>query len=125
MSATLQSQVIQLANQINGLAGQLQNISSQVAVLNTQWNALNGQSVLNAMGTVAQNTDGSPGAADASPTSGHPISATLYPSLSRATSAYNYGATLTLLQQLLNLLTGQAVATQATAPTLLAEMSGG
>jgi hypothetical protein len=125
MAQTLQSQVIGLANQMNGIAAQLVGLQALLTAINEQWSALDGQTVMNAMGTCAQNADGSIGAADSSPTTGHPINPATYPTLNRATSAYNYGATLTVLQQLLNLLNGAAVTQQTTAPTILAEMTGG
>jgi hypothetical protein len=125
MAQTVQTQVIEDANTINALASQLLNLATQVNLLTASWNALNGATVMAAMGTVAQNADGSLGTADGSPTSGHPVNPALYPALSRATSAYNYGATLTILQQVATLCAGSAVATQSSAPTLLAEMTGG
>jgi len=133
MPATTQSQAEDLANQLNGVAAQFVALQQQLTVLNTRWTAINAQSVLDAMPTVTQNADGSQGTADVDNStppvpihvSGHPINAVSYPGFQRATSSYNYGAMLTIAQQFLNLVNGEAVATQASAPTILAEMTGG
>ena len=125
MAATKQTQVLQLANTINALAPQVLALADQINQLSAQWTALNGQGVLDALGTVAQNSDGSLGAADATPTTGHPINPALFPTLARATSSYNYGATLSLLQQLAVLIGGGAAAQQSGAVDLLAQMTGG
>jgi hypothetical protein len=125
MAATKQSQVLQLANTINALAPQVLALADQINQLSAQWAALNGQGVLDALGTVAQNADGSLGATDGTPQTGHPINPALYPALARATSSYNYGATLTLLQQIATLVAGGAPAQQAGAVDLLAQMTGG
>lgn len=125
MASSEETQVIELANDLNDFAAQFLAVIEAATELNARWNALNAQAVMNAMGTVATNADGTLGTADATPVTGHTINPATYPGFSRQTSAYNWGALLTLVQQFLNLNNGQAVTTQANAPTLLAEMTGG
>lgn len=125
--ATLNSQVVALANQAMGLIGQLDTMLYQINALVAQWNALNGAAVVGAMATCATNADGTLGAADASPSTatGHVIDNRVTPGLLRATTAYNIGVAENLLADVASLLNGNAVAAQADFPGILAQLTGG
>lgn len=127
MAATLNSQTVQMANDIMGLISQLGALKSQIDSLVAQWAQLNGATQMAAMATCALNADGSLGAADASPSTatGHVIDTRVVTSLGRATSAYNVGLAENLLSAVSSLLSGNAVAAQSGFPSILAQLTGG
>jgi hypothetical protein len=66
MAATQQTQAIQDANTIIALGGQLLSLYNAIVAANQSWQDHTSLTVLNAMGTVAQNPDGTLGTADGS-----------------------------------------------------------
>lgn len=125
MSATLNSQTIQLANHgmalMQSLAGRLQDAQAFV----TQFVALNATAQLEAMPTCATNTDGTLGTADATPTSGHVIDTRVVTDLNRAIAAYDLGVIENRIADVISLTQGNAVAAQNTWPAELAKAVGG
>lgn len=125
MSATLNSQTIQLANHgmalMQSLAGRLQDAQAFV----TQFVALNATAQLDAMPTCATNTDGTLGTADATPTSGHVIDTRVVTDLNRAIAAYDLGVIENRIADVISLTQGNAVAAQNTWPAELAKAVGG
>jgi hypothetical protein len=109
MAATPQSQAIGIANQLISMAQVLNDLYQTVTILNQQWTDDAVANTLNAMGTVAQNADGSLGAADATPNPAHPLNLTTYPTLYRAVSANQIASLLTILQNILTYVNGSAV----------------
>ena len=125
MSATLQSQAIAMANTITGLCQQLAAIEDAINLVSGQYTQLQGATVLGALATCAANADGSLGAADTTPTTGHVIDTRVFPALSRAQSAYDIGAALTGLQAVAALLAGSPPTQQGQMPQILAKFIGG
>jgi len=125
MSATPQSQAIQVANQIMSLSQQLLGIYQQMAVLDAAWTDDGVATTIAALGTTALNADGSPGAADGTPNAAHPINLTSYPTLSRAVSSNQIAQAKTIMDGIVNYVGGQAVSTQAGARAILNAVTGG
>jgi hypothetical protein len=125
MTATPQSQAIQVANQLFSNASALMAIyQSQIAIDNT-WNDNTVGATLNAMSTVALNSDGTAGSADGSPNVAHPLSPTLYPTLQHMLSSNQISSIKTILDEIVTYINGQAVATQAAARAILNSGIGG
>lgn len=125
MAATPQSQAIQTANTIMGLAAQLLNIYQQMVILDATWTDDAVAATVAAMATTALGADGAPGAADGAPNVAHPISTTLYPSLTRAVSSNQIGQAKTILDGIVSYVGGSAVTTQASARPILNAVTGG
>lgn len=125
MAATPQSQAIQTANQLMAMSQQLLQIYQQMVVLDGVWTDDNVATTIAAMTTTTLNADGSPGAADGSPNSAHPISTTVYPTVSRAVSSTQLAQAKTIMDGIVNYVGGQAVSTQAGARAILNSVTGG
>lgn len=125
MSATPQTQTIQTANSLISLAGQLLSIYQQMVIIDAAWTDNGEANILNALGTVTLAPDGSTGSADATPNVAHPISPTLFPSLSRSLSANQITSIKTVLDSIVTLVNGSAVSAQAGARGILNSAVGG
>lgn len=125
MSSTLQSQAIQDANTVMNLAAQLKNLYDQITVANAAWNDHSALTVLQAMGTVAQNSDGTLGAVDGTPNNVHPLNPTTYPTLIRAISASDLGSILTQLNAVVGFINGSQVGPTAGVRAVLNKSTGG
>lgn len=109
-SATLQSQAIVNVNTIINLASQLLTLSSAIAAVNNAWLDDGTANVINAMGTVTLNTDGTLGTADLTANVTHPFNVVTYPTLLRAISANQVASLLTVLNNIPTYVAGTAVA---------------
>ena len=109
MTANIQSQAIGLANTTIALGAQLLALYQQITALDQAWSDVNAGATINALGTVAQNADGSLGAADGAPVVTHPISPALYPSLMRSMSANQITVVKTMLDNVATYVNGTAV----------------
>lgn len=110
MPVTEQSQAISLANEVIQVSNALLNLLAQINVLVQTYNDSGASNVWQALGTCVQNADGSLGAADQSPTSGHPINTANYPSLSQAVSATALMSAVGFFQDYQSVLNGTAAA---------------
>lgn len=125
MAATPQTQAIATANSLIALSQQLISLYQAMVILDAQWTDQAAATTLAAMGTVAQNADGSLGAADGTATVTHPLDPTKYPGLSRSISSNQIGQLKTILDGVVNYVGGSAVATQASARPILNVAVGG
>lgn len=125
MSATLQSQAIQIANGLIAVGQSLAAAKAQIDALGTQYTALALGTPLGALATTVVNTDGSLATADVSPVSGHVIDTRVITAMTRAISATDIGSLLTGLQAVSTLLAGSATAQQGQMPQILAKITGG
>jgi hypothetical protein len=78
-----------------------------------------------ALNTCAQNADGSLGAADASPVAAHPIDPRVYPALTRAVSSVALTGGGVILNNIITVLAGGAVAADPTIPGKLNALTAG
>jgi len=124
-AATQQTQAIAVANQLIGLSTALISIYQQMVVLDAAWTDQGTANVLNAMGTVALNTDGSTGTADVTPNVTHPLSPALYSNLSRSLSANQITSLKTILDNIVTYVNGSAVSATASARSILNTTVGG
>lgn len=125
MAATTQSQAIQIANQLINLSNQLMQIYTQMVVLDAAWTDNGVANVLNALGTVPLNADGSTGTADGAPNVAHPISPALYPALQHTLSANQVTQLKTVLDNVVTYVNGSAVTATASARGVLNSAVGG
>jgi hypothetical protein len=120
-----QTQAIQTANQLINLSAQLMSIYQQMVVIDAQWTDQGAANIINALGTVVLAVDGSTGAADGTPNVTHPISPTLYPSLTRSLSANQITSLKTTLDSIVTYVNGSAVTAVPTARAILNSAVGG
>jgi hypothetical protein len=125
MTATPNSQAIQVANQLMSLSQQLISVYQQMLTLDAAWSDDAIAATLAAMTTTALNTDGTPGAVDGAPSATHPISLTVYPTLSRAVTSTQLGQAKTIMDGIVAYVGGSAVTTQVGARAILNIVSGG
>jgi hypothetical protein len=125
MSATPNTQAIQVANLIMSLSQQLLGIYQQMLNADAAWTDNAVATTIAAMGTTALAADGTIGAADGSPNVAHPINLTTYPSLQRAVSSNQIAQAKTIMDGIVNYVGGQAVTTQAGARAILNAVTGG
>lgn len=125
MTATLQSQALQVANQLMSLSQQLLGIYQQMVILDAAWSDDAAATVIAAMATTALNADGSAGTADATPNAAHPINLVTYPTLSRAVSSTQIAQAKTIMDGIVAYVGGQAVSTQVGARAILNAVTGG
>lgn len=125
MAANQQTQAIQTANQLVSLSSQLLAIYTQMVVLDAAWTDQGTANVLNAMGTVALNTDGSTGAADGAANVAHPLDPAKYPALSRSLSANQIAQLKTVLDNIVTYTNGSAVTATPSARAILNSSVGG
>jgi hypothetical protein len=120
-----QSQAIQVANQLISLSNSLMQIYEALVVLDAAWTDNSLATVINALGTVLLNADGSTGTADVSPVTTHPIDPTKYPTLTRTLSATQITQLKTVLDNIVTYVNGSAVSATATARAILNSAVGG
>lgn len=125
MAANQQTQAIQIANQLVSLSSQLLAIYTQMVVLDAAWTDQGTANVLNAMGTVALNTDGSTGAADGAANVTHPLDPAKYPVLSRSLSANQITQLKSVLDNIVTYTNGGAVTATPSARAILNSAVGG
>lgn len=126
MSATQQSQAIQVANQLISISGQLMSLYQQMVALDAAWTDQGVATVLANMQTVPLNADGSLGTTpDGTPNVAHPINTATFLTFSRALSSNQLGQCKTILDGIVNYVGGQAVATQVGARAILNAAVGG
>jgi hypothetical protein len=126
MSVNPQTQSIAIANQLISLAGQFLSIYQQMVILDAAWSDNGVANIINALGTVALNTDGSLGTTpDGTPVVTHPINPTLYPNLIRSLSATQITQLKTILDNIVTYVNGSAVSATASARGILNSASGG
>ncbi len=123
--ANPQTQAIQIANQLTGLSSQLMAIYTQMVILDAAWTDQGIANVLNAMGTVVLNTDGSTGTVDVSPNVTHPLDPAKYPSLTRSLSSNQITSLKTILDNIVTYVNGSAVSATASARAILNTSVGG
>lgn len=111
MADTKQTRALNAANSLMAIAQQLSALRATVNQFVTQYNSEGYSTVWSNLGTCAQNSDGSLGTADGSPTSGHPINVGTYTSLNKAVSATQLTGGVTMIEQLQNFFTNAAVTT--------------
>lgn len=109
MSDTLQSRAINAANGMLAISQQLSALRATINQFVTQYNSEGFSTVWNALGTCAQNTDGSLGTADGSPNTAHPINTGTYTTLNRAVSATQLINGVAMIEQLQNFFGNAAV----------------
>lgn len=114
-----QTQAIGLINELLGWAVQLKAMSDAMVALDGVWSDNNVGATLNAFGTVALNADGSPGAADGTVNTAHPINPTNYPGITRMLSATQITQIKTILDTIPTLVSGSAVSAQSGARGIL------
>jgi hypothetical protein len=125
MAVNPQTQAIAVINQLENLAIQLMIIYQQMVVLDQAWTDNSMANIINALGTVVLNADGSTGAADGTPNTAHPIDPTKYPSLSRTLSATQVTQLKTILDNIVTYVNGSAVSATASARAILNSAFGG
>lgn len=123
--ATNNTQAIQIANGLISCANQLLALYNQIGVLNTAWTDDAVANTLNAMTTVALNSDGTQGTADSTPNVAHPISLTVYPTLNRSISANQLASLNTVLGTITTLVNGSAVSAQSGFRAIINNATGG
>jgi hypothetical protein len=125
MAATLQSQSIGVVNSVVVSARQLMGFYDQFVQLQQQWNDNSVAQIIEAMETVALNSDGSIGAADPSPDNDHPIDPAKYPDFTRALSANQIIQIKGIVDGFVAYIDGQAVPATPSARQLLNLTVGG
>jgi hypothetical protein len=123
--ANPQTQAIQIANTLFNLSSQLMSVYTQMVVLDQQWTDQGSANVINALGTVAINVDGSTGAADATPNVAHPVDPAKYPQVQRSLSANQIASIKTVLDNIVTYVNGSAVAATPSARGILNSAVGG
>ena len=123
--ANPQTQAIQIANTLFNLSSQLMAVYTQMVVLDQQWIDQGSANVINALGTVAINVDGSTGAADATPNVAHPVDPGKYPSIQRSLSANQIASIKTVLDNIVTYVNGSAVTATPSARGILNSAVGG
>lgn len=111
MADTKQTRALNAANSLMSIAGQLAALRATINQFVTQYNSEGYGATWGNLGTCAQNTDGSLGAADGSPTAGHPINTGTYPTLNKAVTAAQLTSGVSLIEQLQNFFGNSAVTT--------------
>jgi hypothetical protein len=124
-ASTQQSQAIQVANNLISAAQQLMQLYQLMTTIDAQWTDQGTATVIAAMGTIAQNADGSLGTTDSTPNVAHPLNPTTYPTLSRALSSNQIAQLKTILDGVVSYVGGTAVTTQAGARAILNAAVGG
>lgn len=111
--ATKQDKAVVAANALIGLAGQFQALYQAAVAFNSVYNSEGYSTTWGNFPTAAQATDGSLGAADATPTAGHPIDIRVanVAALAKAVPASQLTSMVTALQQFINYCTSVAVIT--------------
>lgn len=129
MSATLQSQTIQVINNLVFAANQLIAAKALIDQVSASFTQLTMGNVLTALATAPVNADGSLGTADTSPNPAHDIDPRVFASLSvplgRPLTSGEVTSLLTGLQGVSLYLTGASAAAQGQLPQLFAKVSGG
>ena len=125
MSATPQTQAIQVANSLITASQQLMNLYATMVTLDQQWTDQAVANTLANMATVSLKTDGSPGTPDASPVVSNPIDTSKFPTLSRSISSNQIGQLKTILDGIVSYVGGLAVTTQPSARPILNVAVGG
>lgn len=120
-----QTQAIQTANQLISIAVNLLAIYQQMVALDAAWTDNATANTLNALGTVALNADGSPGAADGTANPAHPINPALYPAMTRMLSSNQLASMKTILDNIVTYVNGGAVSATSSARAILNNASGG
>jgi hypothetical protein len=123
--ANPQTQAIQIANTLFNLSSQLMAVYTQMVVLDQQWTDQGSANVINALGTVAINVDGSTGASDATPNVAHPVDPAKYPSIQRSLSANQISSIKTVLDNIVTYVNGSAVTATPSARGILNSAVGG
>lgn len=127
MPANPNSVAVDMSNRIIAAMQDFALLQSKLESMNQIYISNQVGSTISAFPTCAVNADGTLGTADVTPSTadGHVIDPRAVSGLSRSTTAFNLGSALTLIQQFLNLVKGQVVTTQPSAPDLIAEFNGG
>jgi hypothetical protein len=125
MAATQQSQAIANANAVMNLGASLLQLYAAITAVNNAWNDDSSLTVLQAMGTTALNTDGTPGAADGTPNPAHPLNTATYPTLTRAIAANDLGSILTQLNAVVGFVNGSQAGPTAGVRSVLNKAVGG
>jgi hypothetical protein len=108
---TKQTRALNAANSLMSIAQQLAALRATINQFVTQYNSEGYGTTWGNLATCAQNSDGSLGTADGSPTSGHPIDNRVYTTLNKAVPATALTSGVTLIQQLQNFFGNSAVTT--------------
>lgn len=124
---TPNTQAIAVANVLINNANALMQIYNSQVVLDAQWTDDSVATTLADMTTAPLNTDGTQNTAspDGSPNSAHPISALVYPLLSRPLTSVQIAQLKTILDAVVTLVNGSAVSAQTGARAILNSAVGG
>lgn len=128
MAATLQSQSIQVANELMAIGSTLYTLEQTINQVTQTYTQLTMGTVFAAFPTTAVNADGSLGTADGAANAAHVIDTRIaaVSSLARAISANDLASLVTLLQAVAQLLSGGTPpAQQGQAPQLFQKLNGG
>lgn len=122
MAITLQSQAIDVANDLMSIAQALVGLKQRIDQRSSEFTQLTLGTVFANLATAAVGADGSLGAADLLPNVAHVIDPRVVTTISRAISSNDLASLNTLLQAISTLLTGSAVTQQGQSPQLLAKL---
>lgn len=125
MPATQQSQAIANANTVLSLSQQLLTLYNAIIAANNAWNDDASLTVLQNMGTVALNADGTLGTADGTPNNAHPLNIGTYTALSRAVSVNSLASALTQLNAVVAFVNGSQAGPTAGVRSVLNQVTGG
>jgi len=112
MSLTKQSQSIAFANRLLANAGALHSVYAEALELATLYTTQGHANTLKALPTAALNTDGSLGAADATPVIANPIDTRVIANLNRAISSNKLIAAKGVLDEFVAFMANAAVVTK-------------
>jgi hypothetical protein len=125
MSATQQSQAIQVANNFCANAAAILAAYQEIIALDAAWTDNGVANVLNALATAALNADGTLGTADGSPNNAHPIDTRLYPTLQHTMSSNAIASLKTVIDNIVTYVNGSAVSATPSARAILNGGTGG
>ena len=112
MSATKQTQTVDIANQIIALAAQIRSVYDQANSLASKYTNQATVATLTGLPTAALNADGTLGAADGSPVAANPIDTRIVTGLNRAISKTKLVAAKGVLDDLVLFMNNGAVTTK-------------
>ena len=120
MASITQAQAINAINHVIAGIRNFGTLNNEFIPVVLDWGNNGIDGIVNALPTMVFNADGTPGAADGSPQSGHPIDIRLIPTLlAPGMTPFQIGVAFNIVQAILALAAGQAVSTEALAPAIL------
>jgi hypothetical protein len=119
MPAIPQQQAINTLNNLIGTAQLMIQVYNSQSALDQYWTDNGIANIVAALGTVALNTDGTTGAADATPVETHPLNPATYNELIRTLTPNQLIQIKTILDAVVSLINGNAVSAQGGARAIL------